>query len=289
MEWDYTTPLSNKQEKLRKFIDKKTGDKELAHKVVKILDLHKFIVTNKPSVADLQKNVFLDKKAGIKLLKPTIAKALFRRTAAKRGGAGDSADLSEAEMIDKSVRYMISYIREYLPNLVVNLSDLVYPYLTMLKNVEANEEIGPFIDIAKEVFAETMTTGVVAANDIASDVGGPIGSAAVAIPAAIATFLVVATHILEDDLGEAVLVSFLAIPFIGPLLYKAAQSFGKVSRKLSARKKDLQNVLPASLTDYIPDLESSPEDNITAEAPTTPTDGGRRKSKIYSKRLDLIR
>jgi hypothetical protein len=63
--------------------------------------------------------------------------------------------------------------------------------------------------------------------------------------------------VLEDNLGEAVIVSFLAIPFIGPILYKASQSFGKVAHTLSKRRENLKNILGETLVDeWVPAVDT---------------------------------
>jgi hypothetical protein len=63
-----------------------------------------------------------------------------------------------------------------------------------------------------------------------------VAAEAVALPT---TILVVASHIMDDEMGEAFVAAFLAIPIAGPLLYTASQSVGKVAERVTTRHKDI--------------------------------------------------
>ena len=82
--------------------------------------------------------------------------------------------------------------------------------------------------------------------------------------------MVVITHVLEDQLGEALLASFLILPFVGPVLYKAAISVGKVARKVSKRKQDIVKTSRMFLGDSV----ASKVDSVI------PTTGGKRLSTL---------
>jgi hypothetical protein len=186
------------------------------------------------------------------------------------GGAGD-----EALVLDRIIRSMIRYVSGYLPYPLLNLGENVYPYMTILKRAEQIPGIGPYIDIGKEAFVQGTQTAIIGTQDAAKTVGGPAGAAVVAIPAAIGTMFIVATHVLEDELGEAFLVSFLAIPIIGPVLYKAAGSLGKFGRKLFEHKEAVVGTTRTFLGDdigtkveyYIPNMDARKEEESVQ--PTT--------------------
>lgn len=220
-----------------------------AKNVVHMLSLYKYIRSHPvQSAKELETLAYYDTKQTKPVFHPKIAKKLF--TLMKQsGGAGD-----EAVILDRAIRSMIGYVYGYLPIPIQSIGSNAYYYMTILKRAEEMPGFGPYIDIGKEAFVQATKTFVVGANDIATDIGGPAGSVAVAVPAAIATIFVVATHLLEDELGEALLVSFLAVPFVGPTLYKAAGSLGKFGRKLSEHKDSIVGIFGDRVGEWIPDM-----------------------------------
>jgi hypothetical protein len=229
MAWVYSQPIRDKRiRKIRLYIERRSHDKQLSDRVAKALSLNDFLRENKwNSAKEIQESIFLDNDHKVPVFNEKQSKVIFRMLN-QSGGTSD-----EAVILDKGVRALLGYMREYMPNIVVNVSDLSYPYVTFLKTLQSNPEIGPIIDIAKETAVQMGTTGIVTANTVAAEAAGPVGVAVVAVPAAIAGLMVVLTHIVEDELGEALLASFLILPFVGPILYKTAISTGKIAFKVS--------------------------------------------------------
>jgi len=244
MEWVYEDSIKDKRlRKIQSFLERKTHDKKIAERIAKALSLNDFLREHKwKSPSEIKNAIHIKSKP---IFDDRQSRILFRLLK-QSGGASE-----EAAVLDKGIRHLIAYVREYMPNIVVNASDLAYPYVTFLKTLEQNRTIGPVIELVKESVIEATTTGIVAADTVASDIGGPIGIAVVAIPAAIAGVMVVITHVLEDELGEALLASFLILPFVGPILYKAAISTGKVAKKVSERKQDIVNTSRSLLGDSV--------------------------------------
>jgi len=221
-------------------------NKPNSDKIVKTLSLYKYLKKQKiTSPKDIELSAYYDKERTHPVFSPKVARSLFSMMK-QSGGAGD-----EAIVVDKIIRGMIGYIQGYLPEPITNVSNNAYYAVTILKRLEQMPGFGPFVDIGKEAFVQGTKTFVVGANDIAKDLGGPVGAAAVSLPAAIATMLVVVTHLLEDELGEAVLVSFLAVPFVGTTLYKAAGSLGKFGRKVFEHKDTIVGTTRTFLGDTI--------------------------------------
>lgn len=237
MVWVYSQPIRDKRiRKIRMYIQGRSRDKQLSDRVAKALSLNDFLREHKwKSPKEIQDSVFLDDDQTRPIFNEKQSKTIFRMLN-QSGGTSD-----EAVILDKGVRALLGYMRDYMPNIVVNVSDLAYPYVTFLKTLQSTPEIGPIIDIAKETAVQVGTTGIVAANTVAAETAGPVGVAVVAIPAAIAGLMVVLTHIVEDELGEALLASFLILPFVGPILYKTALSAGKIAFKVS---KEYPGVIP---------------------------------------------
>lgn len=237
MVWVYSQPIRDKRiRKIRAYLEKRSRNKEVSDRVAKALSLNDFLREHKwKSHKEIQESVFHDTQHTKPIFSDKQSKTIFRMLN-QSGGTSD-----EALILDKGVRSLLVYIRDYMPNIVVNVSDLAYPYVTFLKTLKDVPEIGPIIDIAKETAVQVGTTGIVAANTIAAEAAGPVGVAVVALPAAIAGLMVVLTHVMEDELGEAMLASFLILPFVGPILYKTAVSAGKIAFKVS---KDFPGVIP---------------------------------------------
>lgn len=250
MEWVYKKEPPDTV--ILKYLEKQTGDAELAYKLERLFNLYSFLQSHEfRNASEIRNSAFFDSEQRKPIFNEKVSKALFRLLR-QQGGTSP-----EAQVLDKGVRSVLTYAGTWMPDVIVNVTQNVYPYVTVLKTLQDNSTIGPFVDIAKEIAVQAGKTGIVAADQIAAELGGPFGTAAVAIPVAISGLLIVGTHILEDELGEALLASFLIIPFIGPVFYKAAMSFGKIAKKASDRKPQLVNVpLIGSLAnDYIPDLK----------------------------------
>lgn len=232
MDWVYERPV--RYSGIYTYLEKRLKHKNTTERIIKVLSLYSFLRKHSfKSARDIQTRVYYDLKREKPVFSKSQAERVFKLLKQK-GGTSD-----EAVMIDKGIRVMINYIRDFLPAIVLNVSDLSYPYITLFRTLQENPEFGPFLELAKEIAVETGTTGIVTADTVASDIGGPVGSLAVALPSAIAGFMVVITHISEDELGEALLASFLIIPFVGPILYKGATSVGKVAHKVATRRDDI--------------------------------------------------
>jgi len=264
------TSYDNDDKKLFKYLRLRMSEQN-ANKIVKVLSLYKYIQSQPiRSQKDIETIAYYDAKKTRPVFNRKTAKSIFSMMK-QSGGAGD-----EALVLDRVIRGMITFIQGFLPSPITTAADNAYYYMTILKRVEEMPGIGPFVDIAKEAVVQSGKTLVVGANDIATDIGGPAGAVAVALPAAIAVAFIAITHLLEDELGEALLVVFLAIPFIGPTLYKAAGSLGKFGRKIFEHKDTIVGTTGMFLGDS---MASNVEYLIpNMEARNEVTTGGKRFS-----------
>lgn len=264
--------------RLLKYLQLHLGEQD-AEKIVRLLSLYKYIKYKQiHSAKDLESIAYYDAKKTRPVFTPKTARSLFSLMK-QTGGAGD-----EAIVLDRAIRGMITFIQGYLPTPITSTANTAYHYITILKTIEEMPGFGPFVDIGKEAAVQATKTFIVGANDIATDVGGPAGAVAVALPAAIATFGVAVTHVLEDELGEALLVTFLAVPFVGPTLYKAAGSLGKFGRKVFEHKNTIVGVTRTFLGDGIGDKveylipRMDARDAPPPEPQPIPTTGAKRFS-----------
>ena len=270
-------PYDADDKRLLKYLRIRMGEQD-ARKIVKVMSLYKHLESHPiKSAKDIQTLAYYDSGKTRPVFNQKTAKSLFSMMN-QSGGAGD-----EALVLDRVIRGMITFIQGYLPRPITVAADNAYYYATILKRIEQMPGIGPFVDIAKEAVVQVTKTAVVGANDIATDIGGPAGAVAVALPAAIAVGFIVITHLLEDELGEAMLAVFLAIPFVGPTLYKAAGSVGKFGRKVFEHKDTIVGTTRTFLGDgigdkvsyFIPNLDARKEG---AEPVAQPVPGGKRFS-----------
>jgi len=282
MVWVFERPVKSKKLLvIQDYLTKQLKDKEASFLFVKLLSLEDFLRTsNFKTPSEIRDSVFYDEARTKPVFDIQQSQKLIKLM--KQSGGGSE----EARVFDHGIRLLISYIRERMPNIVVNLSDVAYPYLTFLRSLEKSSVIGPWIEIAKESTVQLGTTAIVTADTIAAEVGGPFGEAVIAIPAAIAGMGVIVTHLASDELGDALIASFLILPFVGPILYKSAMSFGKIANKVSSRKSDIVETSRSLLGDTI-------ADNIHIAIPEPKIRGGKelssRKHRIQKWRMKTQR
>jgi hypothetical protein len=279
-------PYDADDKKLLKFLNDRVGV-ESAKKTVLLFSLFKYLKSHSiRNPKDIETSAYYDRAKTHPVFTPKLARSISN-VMKQSGGAGD-----DAIILDRIIRGMIRYIQTWMPSPISGAINTVYSQATILKHFEQMPGIGEFIDIGKEALVQGTTTVVVGANDIATDIGGPAGAVAVAIPSAIATFAVVITHVLDDELGEALLVSFLAVPFIGPTLYKAAGSLGKVGRKMFEHKGIIVGTTRSFLGDgmannvdyLIPKMDAENKPAAEEENPKPVTGAKRfstRRRKVY--------
>ena len=74
------------------------------------------------------------------------------------------------------------------------------------------------------------------------------------IPVLLAAATSAATHVSEDNLGDAVHTMLLGVPFVGIPSQRALSEAEKMVNKASERKDDIANIpLIGSIASYIPD------------------------------------
>ena len=254
MVWLYSSPpFDEKDKKLLKYLEKRTN-KKTALNTVRMLSLHKFLVSHKfKSAKEIQESAYHGKTP---IFTPKQAKAIFDLLKV-RGGSSESALI-----LDKGVRMLITYIQSWLPDMITGPINGAYEYITIIKTLKESPEYGPLVEIGLETASNTIKTTMVTVDDTATAVGGPFGLI-VELGTGVAGLLVVAAHIMADELGEATLAAFLAIPAVGPPLYDMAQSTGRVLHKAATRRKQIVDSTRGFLGDgwaetadsYIPSLD----------------------------------
>ena len=236
-----------------------------------MISLHKFLVSHKfKSAKEIQESAYHGKTP---IFTPKQSKAVFDFLKV-RGGSSESALI-----LDKGVRMLITYIQSWLPDMITGPINGAYEYITIIKRLKQSPEYGPLVEIGLETASNTIKTTMVTVDDAATAVAGPFGLI-VEVGTGIAGLLVVASHIMADELGEATLAAFLAIPGVGPPLYDMAQSTGRVLHKAATRRKQIISSTRGFLGDgwaetadsYLPSL-----DGLTSKEEENPKPVGAKR------------
>lgn len=295
MVWLYSSPpFDEKDKKLLKYLEKKTN-KKTALNTVRILSLHKFLVSHKfNSPKDVEESALYSKNKPI--FTPKQAKAIFDLLKKSGGAHGGSSE--SALILDKGVRILITYIQSWLPDMITGPINGAYEYITIIKRLKESPEYGPLVEIGMDTASNTIKTTMVTVDDASTAIGGPFGLI-VELGTGVAGLLVVAGHIMADELGEATLAAFLAIPGIGPPLYDMAQSTGRVLHKAAVRRKEivdstrgfLGNGWAETADSYLPSLDglTSKEEPSKEEEENPKPVGARRTLKRSVKRFSTKR
>jgi hypothetical protein len=234
MVWSYASPhFEEKDKKLLKYLEKRTN-KKTALNTLRMLTLYKFLVSHKfKSPKEIQESAY---HGNTPVFTSKQAKAVFDMM--KKSGGGNPTTASTI-LIDKAIRSIIVYIQSWLPNMITGPINGAYEYILFIKALKESPTYGPMVDIGKEAFTHFAKSAVIGTDVIAADIAGPVGAVAAEAVALPTTILVVASHIMDDEMGEAFVAAFLAIPIAGPLLYTASQSVGKVAERVTSRHKDI--------------------------------------------------
>jgi len=212
MVWVYDdTRLNADEKKTVDFIHGRTKDRVLAEKTVKILNLMKYIKSHKfRNAKHLQNSVFYDRKHQRPFFNEKTATKMYN-SLKQKGGASQTHPVT-----DQIIRIGIGYIQSVLPETVNNTVNEIYGMVT--GPLTSLEEAMPLLKVAFKAAKATAKVGESTVETAATDVAGPVGEAAVALPVAFVGAAAALTSILEDDLGGAAAQIAQATPFIGPTL-----------------------------------------------------------------------
>ena len=269
MVWIYENPLkSTKHVKLKKYVEMKTGNSKLAEKLTKMLSLDEYLFSHKfVSPKEITESAFLDKEKTKPIFSLKTAKNIFNQMHIKKGGRS-------GVVLGLIINYVGSKGKEMLPENVQNILETIAesPYSRPVDLLESIEGYGPLISLLKEVLLESGKTAAFTIEQAGVGIGGPVGAAAVAIPVAIISFITSLVHMGNGDIGETIATFLLAIPEIGPILYKVSDTVDKLAIKTSNLKDKLSTVpMVGDYAVYIPSI---------------PKEGGKRftlKQNKYNK------
>jgi hypothetical protein len=208
MVWVYeTTHLSSDEERIVKFLSKRTNPK-LAERSVKLLNLFLYLKKHTfRSPKSVQESAFYDKEHTRPIFTDKGAKEVYT-SLKQKGGLSRSYPTTDA-----AIRSVISTIQSIFPQVVRDGINGVYSRVT--GTVVSVQERLPLLRFASKLFRTGAKAAEATADTVATDVAGPVGAAAVAIPVAAVGLAATAASVAEDDLGGAASQMVQALPLIG--------------------------------------------------------------------------
>ena len=213
MMWVYNSPLTEKEQKAYNVLKARFGESKLAKDTVKIISLVSALKSKKFSSAkEIQESFFFDEDHKVPIFNKATAEKLFKALQ-PHGGANTSYNF-----VDFSAREGLKVLADKLPEFIVGPIERIYPLLT--NPILAVKERIPIADLSISAANGLAETGITAIGDVAKTLGGPIGGM-IAIPiVALAASIAATLSVLQDDLGQSIVLMITAIPFVGAIMVK---------------------------------------------------------------------
>jgi len=224
MVWVYEdSQFTADEQKVFKFLRKRTKNAKVAERAVKMLSLYTYLRNHKVrSAKQLEHVAFYDKEHTRPVFNEKTSKAVFK-SLKQRGGLSATHPATDALLRDS-----IGYIQSWLPNFITGPANSLYGMVT--GPLVSLEDGMPLIRTVLKLGKATAKVGDSVVETVATDMAGPVGEAIVAIPVAIVGASAAVTSVLEDDLGGAVAVMSGAVPFLGPTLTTLVDTYETMNR-----------------------------------------------------------
>jgi hypothetical protein len=234
MVWDLkNNPIHHQEVEIYKYVKKLSGDPEFAHNVSRFVDLRSYLDSHKfKDGEDLRKNVVSN---GVPIFSKSEADHLFVLLAKTGGGVADNI-----------VNGWVQYMYEWQPSFIQEGIDVISPYLFITKTLESGE-LGPIFSIALDSITallpaigtslQTITPEVIGFLPIPE--AGPVGAIIGWMLSSVFVVLGMLLNISRQHFGQAFIISFLLVPFLGTALYNGALSGEKFAEKTAARREKL--------------------------------------------------
>jgi hypothetical protein len=164
---------------------------------------------------------------------------------------------------------------EWQPSFIKEGLDMISPYVFIAKTLESGP-FGPIFGIALDAVTATLPAIATATENLTPEIigflpipeAGPVGAIIGWMIASVFVILSMLIHISQQHFGQAFIISFLLIPFLGTTLYNGALSGEKFATKAVAKREKLINTVsdlfgevPATVVEAaIPDPLETPED-----------------------------
>jgi hypothetical protein len=239
MAWHLEGNPTNKRElEVYRYLNKRTGNSEFANTVTRFIDLRNYLDSKQfNSASELRQNVLYDDKP---VFTQEESEKLYEMMENQKGGGN-------VELLDNVVRQWLVFLYGWTPVFITNMEDAVSPFVFILKSLETNPYFGQILGIGLDVVTSTLPVIAVTIQNLAPEIiglipipeSGPIGALIGWALSSVMVFLALAINLSRAHFGQAFLVTFLMIPFVGSSLYNAALSGERVLTKIAARREKL--------------------------------------------------
>jgi len=270
MEWTLeSNSVDPKEVEIYKFVA--TREPELARNIVKFISLHSFLESNQFTDSDeLRKSVTSNGKP---IFTKDEAKILFEKTL-KRGG--------NVEVMDKIVRNFMNWAYGWTPAILADGIDAVDrnagSYIFIASILEKDPRFGAMFSLAMNSLTSLLPSIAIGIENVTPEIigflpipeAGPVGGVIGWMIGSMVAFFAMLIHLSREHFGQAFLLSFTLIPFVGTTLYSAAQSGEKFVVKTSADRDRLIESARNFLGDDTADTLSNVLPDLTAEPPPLP-------------------
>ena len=287
MAWNLEDPPSSPQEKaIYKYVLKQSNDKEFAQSVSKFVGLRTYLDEHPfSSSEELRKNVLSN---GTPIFSRHDAEEAYILVSTQKGGVAPAThSVEDVDLIDNIIRQWITFIHGWTPEFVTNITDSFTPYIFILKTLEYNPAFGPLVGMALDSVTAILPVISTTIENLSPELigllpipeAGPVGAIIGWMVASVFVVLSMLIHISRQHFGQAFIISFSLIPFVGSSLYNAAMSGEKFLKKTASRRQKLidtsRNIFgdPVAnvLDGLIPDLLAPPPADFAAAPVQLPT------------------
>jgi hypothetical protein len=211
MVWILESPISQKERDAYKVLLKLLKDKNDAYYRTKVFSLTGYLLSHKFKTAnEIHNSVFFDKSKKHPVFDLKASKGVFSKLQQLGGRSGYPF-----------ANFVLTKLEGSLPSFIKTPIDtLIWAGQLPIRGIKSLPVVGPFADLGIDLFHGVVEVGVTSAEDIAKDIGGPVGAAGVtvlvAFPSAVAALLAMG----QGDGGQAIGHVIKIVPFVGGILSK---------------------------------------------------------------------
>lgn len=244
MVWVYDSPFTSSEQKVYSALKKELKAQDVAKLTVKIMSLYGFLKSKHFSTPkEVRQSAFMDAAKKVPVFTEEQAKDVLKALK-KKGGATSKYPFTN-HVTKQGIRYVASFFPDSVTGAVRSVYDLASSPVRIIQEI-------PYGNLGLGALHATTETGVTTAESVAEGVGGPVGAAAVALPAAIAAGFGMMVALGEQDFGQAVAHIANALPFLGPPVGKGlTQMEHQVENlKQDPRGKEVAAYLPI-VSEYV--------------------------------------
>jgi len=242
MTWIYDDPpLSKNDKQTYTLLKVELGNKELAERTIKMVNLYVSLLNHKfKNAREIQDFAFFDKEHKRPVFNARSSKIIFKNLYQKLGGS------SNYPATDFVLRDILTIIRQKLPTTISTPVTTLYQAAhSILSGVKG---FVPFGDLVLKVANSGLNMGVTTAQDVASEAAGAPGAVAAAAVTAIPVLLASTLDVIDGDLGEAASHMASWMPLIGPITSKGLNEFENIVRTLNTHP-EIKSMIPI-ISDY---------------------------------------